>query len=472
MSTPRKLAFNVVIASISKVLNTIVALIGIKLVSKYLGVSSFGLYITALAFSSLFGAIGDWGLYQTTTRNVSQPNAKEKSIIGNVMALRIVISIIIALIAPIVIYFLPYTTELKLAILLILLSYIFYSFYQILIGLFQKRLIMYKVTLTELIGKIVQLSIIITGIYFDLGLKFIVTGITVGMLSNFVIIYFLSRKFIKFKLNFNISKWKTFLKESWPIGLSVIVTFIYFKADIFLLKWLSTNEAVGIYGAGYKVLENITFFPGMIMGLVMPMLSFYILKDKKKFHSLINKNFKLFIILVIPLLIITLFFAENIIVLITSPEYLAAATVLRIVVFSLAFIFFGMLFGNILVAAKLQKQQLIALSVCAVFNVSANFIFIPKYSYLATSYVSVVTELLVVILSAYIVYKNLNFLPKIKNLGFIILAGGMMTFYIFILQSLPFFFLLLTSPLVYFAVLMLLKVITKKEITMLIKKEL
>jgi O-antigen/teichoic acid export membrane protein len=329
---------------------------------------------------------------------------------------------------------------------------------------------MYKVTITELIGKIIQLSIIFIGVHFNLGFTFIILGITIGMFSNFIIIYFLSRKFITFKLDFDIHKWKIFLQESWPIGLSVIVTFIYFKADIFLLKWLSTNEAVGIYGAGYKVLENITFFPGMIMGLIMPMLSYYILKDKKKFFSLINENFKLFTILIIPLLIITLFFAENIIVLITSPEYLAAATVLRIVVFSLAFIFFGMLFGSIMIAAKLQKQQLIALSVCAIFNVSANLIFIPKYSYLATSYVSVATELLVVILSVLIVYKNLHFLPKLKNFNFIILAGLIMATYIFILQSLPFLVLLITSPLVYFTILILSKVITKKELSLLFKK--
>ena len=472
MSTPRKIAFNVIIASISKVLNTLVALAGLMMLTRYLGPDKFGLYITALAFSSLFSAIGDWGLYQTTTRNVSRPNAKEKSIIGNVMALRITISIFMAITLPFVIYFLPYTDELKLALLLILLSYIFYSFYQVLIGLFQKRLVMYKVTIAELIGKIIQIFIIFLGIHFNLGFKFIIAGITVSMFSNFIIVYLLSRKFIRFKLNFNISKWKNFLKESWPIGLSVIVTFIYFKADALLLKSLSTNEAVGIYGAAYKVLENITFFPGMIMGLLMPMMSFYLLKDKKKFRTIVNENFKLFVILVIPLAIATLFFAENIIAIIAGPEYIASVTVLRIVIFSLVFIFFGMLFGNILVAAKLQKQQLIALSICATFNITANVIFIPKYSYLATSYVSVITEFLVVILSAFIVYKNLHFIPKVKNLGFIVLAGLIMTLYIFILQSLPFFLLLLTSPLIYFAILVIFKVITKKEISMLIKKEI
>jgi O-antigen/teichoic acid export membrane protein len=470
MSTSRKLALNVAIASVSKVLNTIVAMVGLMLITRYLGPEKFGLYVTALAFNNLFNSLGDWGIYQTTTRSISQPKADEKTIIGNIMALRLTVSFFLSLTIPFAIYFSSYSIELKLALFLVLLGYIFYSFYQVLIGLFQKRLIMYKITIVELLGKIVQLGIVATGIKFDLGLKFITLGITISMLFNFIVVYYLSRKFITFKLNFNTSKWKKFLKESWPIGLSVIVTFIYFKADTLLLKSLSTDRAVGIYGAAYKVLENITFFPGMIMGLVMPMLSFYIIKDKQKFKQLVNENFKLFTILIVPLVIATLFFAENIIAIIAGPEYTASATVLRIVIFSLAFIFFGMLFGNIMVAAKLQKQQLIALSICATFNVSANLILIPKYSYLATSYVSVATELLVVILSAYIIYKNLNFLPKIKNLTLIALSGIIMSFYILTLHFLPFFFLLITSPLIYFIILILFKVITKKEIQMLIKK--
>ena len=472
MSIPRKLAFNVIIASISKVLNTGLALLGLMLITRYLGPDKFGLYITALAFSGLFNSLGDWGIYQTATREISRPKADEKTIIGNVMALRIILSVTLSLLLPLVIYFLPYSFELKIALILVLLGYIFYSFYQVLIGLFQKRLIMYKVTIVELVGKLLQVGIVLLTIKLNLGFKFIVLGITLSMLGNFIIVYFLTRRFIKFKLNFNLAKWKTFLKESWPIGLSVIVTFIYFRADAILLKTLKGNVDVGIYGAAAKVLENITFFPGMIIGLVMPMLSYYIFKDRQKFKSIVNENFKLFIILIIPLIVIVMFFAGDIINIIAGSEFSASATVLRIIIFALAFIFFGMLFGNILLVAKLQKQQLVALSFCALFNVSANLIFIPKYSYLSTAYVSVATEFLVVVLSAYIVYKNLNFLPKVKNLSFIILAGLIMSLYIFLLHSLPFLFLLLTSPLIYFAVLITLKVITKKEINMLIKKKL
>ncbi len=470
MSTPRKIALNVIIASVSKVLNTILALVGLMLITRYLGPDKFGLYITALAFSGLFNSLGDWGIYQTSTREISRPKAKEKIIIGNVMALRITVSVLLALIMPIVIYFLPYTFELKIALLLVLLTYIFYSFYQVLIGLFQKRLIMYKVTLVELTGKMIQVALVFLAIKLDLGFKFIVAGMAIAMFSNFLFIYFLSRRFIKFKLNFDINRWKNFLKESWPIGLSVIVTFIYFKADTLLLKAMKSNADVGIYGAAYKVLENITFFPGMIIGLMMPMFSYYIFKDRQKFQRLVNENFKLFTILIIPLIIIVMFFAENIIAIVAGPQFTASATVLRIVIFSLVFIFFGMLFGNILLVAKLQKQQLLALTAVAIFNVSANLILIPKYSYLATSAVSVATEFLVVLLSAIIVYKHLHFLPRMKNFGLVLLSGITMIAYFFIFHSLSFFFLLFTGPLIYFAVLVFSKVITKEEILMLVKK--
>ncbi len=471
-STPQKLALNVVLASISKILNTVIALGGLMLITRYLGVEQFGLYVTALAIYGLFNALGDWGLYQTATREISRPKANEKIIIGNVFGLRILISGIFLMLAGCATYFTTSDPQLRSALLIILIGYLFYSSYQILIGLFQKRLLMYQITFVELLGKIIQISLVVIVIKLDLGLKFIISSFSFSLFINLILIYLLSRRFIIFKINFQTKKWRNFLKESWPIGLSIFVTFLYFKADSILLKIIKGNTDVGIYGAAYKVLENITFFPGMIIGLTMPIFSYYIFKDKKKFKEIINKNFKLFILLVIPLIITTLFFAEEIIGIVAGNDFMASAEVLRIIIFSLAFIFFGTLFGSILIVAKLQLQQLIALSIVAIFNISANLIFIPKFSYLATSYISVITELLVVVFSLVIIYKNLNFLPKMKKIPQTTLAGLGMLFYFALLKSLPFFFLLITGPLFYFSSLFLLKVITKEEILMLVKKKI
>lgn len=471
MSTSQKITFNVVVSSGAKILSTLAALTALGFIARYLSAEEFGWYITALAFFAFFNSIGDWGLYQTATREFSRPKAKEKEIMSNVSSLRITISLLIIVIAPIIIFFLPYSAPLKLAIVLTLFAYVFYSFYQILIGLFQKKLILNQVTIAELVGKVVQVIIIIVGIKLGWSFLFIVSTLLVNMLVNFTLVFFLSRRFIVFKPRINFSAWKKILQQSIPIGLAVIVTFLYFKADTILLSLLQPAEDVGIYGAAYKIIDSLTFFHGMIVGLVFPLLAFNVFSNRKKFVFLVNQTYKVFHILVIPLVVGVMFLADDIIRIVAGEGFEQSAMVLRFIILSLAFIFFGQLFNSTLISAKLQKQLLGALIIAAVFNITLNLIFIPEFSYLATSVVSVATELLVILLGGLLIYKYLKFIPKAKDWLLMALAGIAMALFLWYFNQLPFFVLLIISPAIYFVLLLVFKVITKKEILSLVKKD-
>jgi O-antigen/teichoic acid export membrane protein len=472
VSISRKVAYNVVASSISKILSTLAALIGIGLITRYLGQDGFGIYATALTFLSFFGALGDWGVYQTATREISRPKSKEGEIMSNAIGIRLTISLLIVLITPIVVLILPYPTELKIAIFIIALSYIFSSFYQILNGLFQKRLMMDRVTFAELIGKIIQVILIYVGIKLDLGFYFIVGTLLVNMIINFSIVAFLARKFIRLRPKVDKIYWKNFLKQSLPVGLSVAVTFLYFKAGIILLSLLRPASDVGIYSAAHKVIENITFFPSMIVGLTMPMFAYNIFHKREKFEFLANKNLKVFFILTIPLVIGGWFLAEDIISIIIGPDFGPSAKVLKIIIFALAFIFFGNLFSNILVVAKLQKYLLAILSICAIFNLTLNLIFIPRFSYLATAYISTITELMVAVLTCLVIVFKLKYLPHFSKATSIILSGFLMAIYLWHFDGRNFFFLFFSSSLIYLAGLIILKAISKKELLSLIKKEI
>lgn len=471
MSIPRKIVYNVVASSASKVLSTVGALVNIALITRYLGQDDFGLYIIALAFFLFFNSIGDWGLYQTMTREISRPNAEEEKIVSNVAGLRITVSILIVLLAPVIISFLPYPKELKIALLIISFAFFFSSFTQLLVGLFQKRLLMDRVAFTELAGKVLQVALVFIGVRLDLGFNFIVSTLLVTMAFNFFVVLIISRKYIKFKLSFDFGYWKKFLLQATPIGLSVVVTFIYFKADSIVLSLFRPSADVGIYGAAYKIVENLSFFPGMIVGLTMPLFAYNIFTNREKFILLVNKNFKVFVIMALPLVIGAVMLSEEIINVIAGPEFISSAPVLRIIIFSIAFIFFGHLFNSILIVAKLQKQLFWALLAAAIFNLSLNLILIPKYSYIATSYISVATEILVVLFGALITYKNLKFFPKADGLFSILLSAGIMVLYLLVFQSLSFFVLALTCPLVYFGGLILLGGIKKEELLLLLKKD-
>lgn len=254
------------------------------------------------------------------------------------------------------------------------------------------------------------------------------------------------------------------------MGISVVVTFVYFKMDTILLSVMKTSADVGIYNAAYKVIENLSFFPGMIIGLILPIMSHSIISDREKFKDVTDKIFKFFFLLLVPIVIGTLFLADGIIRVIGGAGFSESGNVLRILVIALAFIFFGNISNTILLSGGLQKKLMYALSFCAAFNVIANILVIPRYSYVGTAAISAITELLVVTITFYLIAKNLSYKPKTENMGKAIISGLVMAAFLYFFKNLNFTILLLGSTFVYFFALWLAKGITTEEVKSIFKK--
>lgn len=471
MVVTRKIAYNVLVSSISKVLSTILALVSIAFITRYLGTEGFGNYATVLAFLSFFAAVADLGLYSISTREISKEGADEKKIMGNVFALRMVSSLVILILAPIIVSFFPYPPAVKAGIIVVAFSFIFSSGYQVLNGVFQKNLAMDKVAIAELTGKIFQVAFIVFAIKMDWGFQWIIASLLFNMAISFLIVYLWSKKYLRFSLQFDFKYWKSFLKESAPIGIAAVITFAYFKMDTILLSVMKSSSDVGIYNAANKVLENITFFPAMIVGLIFPLMAKYIFTDRATFRDISDKTFKVFVILTLPLIIGILFLADGIIRVIGGGGFAEATPVLRILVFALAFIFFGNFFNSILIAANLQKRLMLVLSFAAAINITLNLIFIPRFSYYGAACVSVLTEFLVVAITFYLAATKIKYIPRIEKISGIIMSAGIMAVFLFFFRRGNFIFLALSSSLIYFVFLWLFKVIKKEEIKSLISKK-
>jgi O-antigen/teichoic acid export membrane protein len=465
MAIARKIAYNVIFNVITKFISTALALVGIGFITRYLGIQGFGDYSTVLAFFTFFGAAADLGLYVITAREISRPDADEEKILGNAFAIRLVSALAVFILTPILVYFLPYTFDVKLGIMIAAASFVFSSTYMVLNGVFQKNLAMDKVATAEVLGKLIQIAIIIFAVKKDLGFTAIIFSILISMIFNFAVVLFWVRKYTKLQLQFDFVYWKKFLKNSMPLGLSAIVVFIYFKIDTILLSILKTNTEVGIYNAAYKVIENISYVPAMISGLVFPMFSRHVFSDKKQFFHLADETLKVFLILVVPMIIGTLFLANGIIHLIGGAAFANASNTLRILIFALGFIFFGGLFNNILIASNLQKRMLGVLIGCALFNVVANLIFIPRYSYTAAAIISVITEFLVAFSGFILTRKHVSYAPSFAYFPRILFSGLIMGAFLFVFSGFGFFQLVISSALVYILLLWITRTITVKELS-------
>ncbi len=157
----KKIAYNSIISSGARIIGLALSLIIIGFITRYLGKDGFGYYSVILAFLFFFTVLADLGLYSICLRDISRPKADENKIINNSFTLRFFAGLFVFSLAPIVIYFFPYTNEVKLGVLIGSFGFWMMSNHQVLMGVFQKYLKMDKVAIAELVGRLFQLVLIL-----------------------------------------------------------------------------------------------------------------------------------------------------------------------------------------------------------------------------------------------------------------------------------------------------------------------
>lgn len=465
MAVAKKIAYNVALNSSIKIFSTVVlSLFSIRLITGHLGAEGFGMYATVLAFFSLFSALIDLGLGPVTAREISRENAPEETIIGKIVTLRLLTSGALVFIAPLFIYFFPYSLELKIGIFFAALATVFSTFSYVLNGVFQKRLIMDRIALVELGGKVLQVGLVWVFITTKLDFLFIASTVLLALIFNATLAYILSRRYIHIQLSFDPIFWKKFLKESLPLGATAIITFAYFKFDTILLSIWQSQAEVGVYNVAYKIIENLVFFPAMLVGLILPLLSRYIYTNRPYFEEIAGKTSKVFLVLLTPLVVGTWFLAPHIVNIISGGDFTASVPVLRILILALACIFFGNYFNMLLIVSNAQKKLMLALFGIALVNIVVNIIIIPKYSYMGAAYTSLLTEFLVALVSGILVYKHIHYVPSFEHVGRIFLAGIIMGSVLFFLSNTPFFLSGAIASIVYVLALALFKAVSLREI--------
>jgi len=466
----KKIAYNSIISSGARIIGLALSLVIIGFITRYLGKDGFGYYSVILAFLYFFTVLADLGLYSICLRDISRPNADEKKIINNSFTLRFFAGLFIFSFAPIIVYFFPYTNEVKLGVLIGSFGFWMMSNHQVLMGVFQKYLKMNKVAIAELAGRLFQLVLILFFIWQKLGFLFIVSAFVAGASINFILVFIFIRKYVRISFEFDFIFWRSLLKESLPLALAIIFTVIYFKLDTIMLSLMKPPADVGIYNLSYKFLESMLFFPAMFIGLVMPLMSKYAFSLRKKFNKITQEALDILLLFTVPLIIGTFFLSKNIVVLIAGEDFLLSAGVLNLLIIAGSIIFLGVLFSNMIISLKEQKKLTYIYGIGAGINLIANFIFIPKYSYYGAAWTTILTEFIVTGLMLIILYKILKSLPSFNSIFKYILAGLIMAIPLYYLRDWSLFILIVLSSLIYFGFLHLINGIPFNNVRNLIKK--
>ena len=467
----KKIAANTIISAATRVVGTLLALLTIGLITRYLTKTEWGEYSIVLTFGGIFAVLADMGLYQLMVREISRPDSDEKRIVSNIFSLRLLSGLFIFAAAPLVSLLFPYSSQARLGIALGMIGFWFLADSQVTMGLFQKYLQMNKVAMAELIGRVVQLALVWIFIKLGYSFLFLVSALSVSGLVNFVLIFWWARKYCCLSLSFDWPYWKNILAQSYPLAIASVLVMIYFSSDSLFLSVLKPSADVGIYRLSYKILESLIFFPAMFVGLIMPLLSNSAQSDRAKFKSIFQRGSDVLMIFAVPLVLGTFILSPAIINLLGGGQYSESAPIFNILIIAVGVIFFGTLFSYVLIALEKQKTLLWISAVGAIFNVAANLILIPRYSYYAAAATTVLTEVLVAILMAAAIYRFFHWLPSFKIIFKCLLASLIMMGALWLLRDYNVGLLFIAALAVYFLALYLLRGFSRAEILDILKKE-
>ncbi len=409
--TVKKIASNTFYQLISKVI-TMTITFGLSImISINYGSEGYGFFSILQSIPALFYIIADFGLNAISAREISKKTKEIESVFSNILFLRLIISVL-GVIACLILSFALYQDEqLRFGLALASLIIVSQSLIMSTNLIFQIKL---KYDLSSLSNVIGYLLILFFSIYFinnSVDLAYInflyVIGGFITLTINLILIY---KRFIRVSFDFDKSYLKYMFAESWPLGLMFLFSQINFRADSILLSTLkipenfgSNLQAVGVYSFPYKIFEVLLVVPTFMMNSLYPILLDRYQKGEMEFKKFFNKALAMFLsvgLLVTFLGYLGIFIIEKYQIVNTyfNQDFINSPDILRILLLGLVFFFLSQPLAWVFVVKEKQIILPLFYFLAAVLNLFLNFVFIPQFGYFASSYITWLTELIILIL--------------------------------------------------------------------------
>jgi O-antigen/teichoic acid export membrane protein len=473
MSDSENIVRNTGYLFVGEVVTRLLSLFLVLVIASKLGEVGLGVYAFAFAFTDLFLNVIDLGIPVYMVKEIAKNKAKTGSYVSNVLGFRFVsLPLIIIVVLAITFFFINKTPETRIIIILAAVVMVFNFLSQPLKSVFfgNERHIYYSVLaiLERLVPTVIGIGILFSGY----GLIPVLGVFAASHFLSFLVhAYFVRTRFTKFTLSFNL---KETLKITWasiPFWAASLFRMVYNRTDTIMLSFMHGFAATGLYNAAYKITEAFTFIPLIVITAVFPAMSRLHTKSKESLKMLYEKSFYYLLITALPLAVGLTLTADRIIGHLYGSEFAGAAVALKLLAWAQALLFLHFIMGFLLNSIDKQNQFTIATVIYAGFNVTLNFILIPKYSFAGAAAATIVTQIIAVGTLYYFASKNGYGLNLFRLSWKPITAVSVMGVLLLLLNTMNLFIVLPLALLSYAAVLIITKGIGKEEIN-LVKKVL
>lgn len=393
-----------------KIFTMIVGLYVVSLTVRYFGPEKYGEFNYALAFISVFTSLSNLGLESISIRAFIEKKFSEEVILITSIILRLSSSLIVLFASNFLIFILNKDDfEIRIMVAILSLSILFRSIdiidYWIQANQRNKLSTIVKVSVYIIFSLLKILLIIFGG---DIILFSLINTINVILIEIGLIIVYLRNHQGNVMYKFDTKYAKDALSKSFPIILVGMITEIYSQMDKLMLGiLLPTKYELGIYSSALQVSAMWYFIPIAVIMAFQPFLFDLRQKNITRFDYYLKLLYSINIWIGLLAGITAILTAKFIIIILFGSEYIAAAEILTISIWSGTLAMLTTVRNIWMVSYDIQKYNIIFVVFGAFVNAMLNYLFIPIHgsqgAALATL-ISQITTLFVIPLF----YKNTN----------------------------------------------------------------
>jgi O-antigen/teichoic acid export membrane protein len=402
-SAARRVAKNSITAITLNLMTKVLEMAFAMLMARVLGPDGVGRYYFAVVIFAWFDVFTSFGLQTLVTREVARDRTQANRYLLNTTLLRIGLGIagIPVLVGFIAVFQAVSASKLApdtlITIALLYLGLLPQSLSTGLTGLFyayEKAEVPAAITVVTVLIKIaigVPMLVLTQSIISLAVASIVVNTITFGILAMLA-----TRMFFRPHWESDRRLQRSMLHESFPLMINNLLSALFFKVDVTLLKPLKGDTPVGWYNQAYKWVDALNVIPAYFTFALFPVLSRQAAEDKDAARRSYHLALKLLVMLALPTAVFTTFFARELTTIITfgDPRFQPDSTLaLQLMIWSIPFGWVNSVTNYVLIALGQQRKLTHAFLAGLGFNVIANLIFIPLYSYKAAAVITILSEI-------------------------------------------------------------------------------
>ena len=389
-----------------KIITMIIGVIVSAIVARYLGTENYGTVNYVISVVMLFTTFSTLGMETINVRDLTNNKEDRNSIIGTSFIIRIIGGIVLIVLSQLTLGILSdWNKELQILGIIMGISMIFKSFE--VIEYYIQSIIKLKISATiRVISTIIVSAYKIIVVYLDLGIIGFIFSYLIDAIIVALLLYAWFRRENKEKLKFNKKYAKKLLEQCWYLALSGLMTTIYMRMDqVMLGSMMDSKSDNGVYSAAVRIAEMWYFVPTAIITSFQPAIMKAKEESKEYFLDRQQKLYDITSIISFVCIIGISIFGKLIIRILYGEEYIEAAPILLISIWSGLFATLGSARSPWLISENLQRYSIIYITSGAIINISLNFLLIPKYGGIGAAIATLIAQMFTSVITVMFIKK-------------------------------------------------------------------